>query len=59
MVDALQDDLELEEDYRLFSMLRRGKITEQEYDERTMESAKTIQKEMDKRRVKKKKRKRK
>ena len=58
-VDALQDDLELEEDYRLFSMLRRGKITEEEYDERTMESAKTIQKEMDKKRVKKKKRKRK
>ena len=40
-------------------MLRRGKITEEEYDERTMESAKTIQKEMDKKRVKKKKRKRK
>ena len=55
-IDALQDDLELEEDWKLFKKLKRGKITEEEYDDKSKESSQNIQKEMDKKKRKKKKR---
>ncbi|QDZ18012.1 DEAD-box ATP-dependent RNA helicase [Chloropicon primus] len=57
-IDALQDDLELEEDWKLFKKLKKGKITEEEYDVQVKESREDIQKQMDKKRKKKRKNKR-
>jgi ATP-dependent RNA helicase DDX55/SPB4 len=54
-IDSLQDDLELEEDWKLFKKLKKGQITEEEYDNQCYESHLKLQTEMDKRRMKKRK----
>ncbi len=58
-IDELQDDLELEEDWKLFKKLKKGRITEEEYEDQCWESHQKLQTQMDKKRKKKVRRKKK